>query len=167
MTDQIQAGSQRYLELLRNTGDSAEFWAYESEQALYDNIWAAWRDLRNARPALVLQTMATTGMALLRHLTGTDIPTLVDSASRLHIDKNAGYAGIGNADPWANFRLATEIGVSAYDGVLVRLSDKFIRLNNLRANPANNRVNESIQDTLADLIAYALIAICIWEEDQA
>ena len=37
--------------------------------------------------------------------------------------KNAGYAP--NSDPWSNFRMAELAGVPAFQGVLVRMSDKF------------------------------------------
>lgn len=85
-------------------------------------------------------------------------------AAELHIRKNAGYAGAKNPDPWANFRLCEELGVPAWLGCLVRMSDKFIRVQNLLDNPDNERVGESIADTLADLGAYALIAVCLIEE---
>lgn len=90
---------------------------------------------------------------------------LLDEAWELHQNKNAGYAGEDNPDPWANFRMSEAFGVSALDGCLVRLSDKYIRITNLRKNPANDRVNESIRDTLKDLAAYALIAICLLDEE--
>lgn len=82
----------------------------------------------------------------------------------LHLRKNAGYSGIGN-DPWANFRHASAFGVTPYIGVLVRLSDKFQRYQNLYKDPALDQVNESIVDTLLDMACYALIAICLREEN--
>ena len=80
--------------------------------------------------------------------------------------KNAGYAGQDNVDPWANFRLATLLGVPASVGCLVRMSDKFIRICNLIKNPKNEQVNESLKDTLIDLANYCLIAICLLEEEK-
>lgn len=85
-------------------------------------------------------------------------------AAELHVRKNAGYAGAGNPDPWANFRMCEELGVPAWLGCLVRMSDKFIRVENLLKDPDNERVGEGIADTLADLGAYALIAVCLIEE---
>lgn len=92
---------------------------------------------------------------------------LLEEAWSLHVAKNAGYAGSDNPDPWANFRMSTAFGVSPVDGCLVRMSDKYIRIANLRRNPADDKVNESIIDTLRDLAAYAQIAICLLEEEQA
>lgn len=92
---------------------------------------------------------------------------LLDEAWDVHVRKNAGYAGADNPDPWANFRMSEAFGVSAVDGCLVRLSDKYIRVTNLRKDPTNDRVNESLRDTLQDLAAYALIAICLLDEETA
>jgi hypothetical protein len=82
----------------------------------------------------------------------------------LHEKKNAGYAGASNPDPWANFRMCESFGISAFDGCMVRLSDKYIRVTNLMKNPKNEQVGESIIDTLMDLSAYALIAVCLLDE---
>jgi hypothetical protein len=47
------------------------------------------------------------------------------------------------------------------------MTDKFIRICNLMANPLNEQVGESIKDTLLDLAIYCLIAICLFEEEKA
>lgn len=91
---------------------------------------------------------------------------LLEEAAELHRRKNAGYAGKDNPDPWANFRLAENFGVSAFRGCMVRLSDKFIRVGNLVKDSENEMVGESIVDTLRDLAAYSYIAICLYEEEQ-
>lgn len=90
---------------------------------------------------------------------------LLDEMKELHIRKNAGYSG-ESLDRWANFRMSEGFGVSAFLGCLVRMSDKFIRITNLVKNPKNEMVGESIIDTLKDLAAYALIAICLYEEEE-
>ena len=88
---------------------------------------------------------------------------LLKTMEVLHRNKNAGYAG-DSPDPWANFRMSEAFGVPAYKGCLVRMSDKYIRVTNLVKNPDNDKVGENIIDTLFDLAAYALIAICLLEE---
>lgn len=90
---------------------------------------------------------------------------IAHTMSDLHRRKNAGYAGL-SSDPWANFREATAFGISAYMGVLVRLSDKYQRYTNLNTNPALDMVQESINDTLIDIASYALIAICLYNEQR-
>jgi len=90
---------------------------------------------------------------------------LLDEMKELHIRKNAGYSG-NSCDRWANFRMAENFGVSAFLGCLVRMSDKFIRIQNLVKNPNNEMVGESIKDTLLDLSSYALIAYCLLVEEE-
>jgi len=87
---------------------------------------------------------------------------LLDAMSKLHLDKNAGYGS--QHDAWSNFRLSEQWGVPAYIGCLVRMSDKYQRLQNLIADPTNDKVGESIVDTAMDLAAYALIFVCLWQE---
>lgn len=90
---------------------------------------------------------------------------LLERMKVLHERKNAGYAGQDNPDPWANFRMSEAFGVSPFKGCLVRMSDKYIRVTNLVKNPSNEQVGENIKDTLMDLAAYALISICLLEEE--
>jgi hypothetical protein len=92
---------------------------------------------------------------------------LLEVMKELHIRKNAGYAGDDNPDAWANFRMAEAFGVSPFKGCLVRMSDKYIRVTNLVRDPKNEQVGENIKDTLRDLAAYALIAVCLLEEQEA
>lgn len=88
---------------------------------------------------------------------------LLEKMKELHIKKNAGYSG-NSQDRWANFRMSESFGVSAVLGCLVRMSDKFIRIQNLITNPKNEQVGEAITDTLMDLASYALITICLLNE---
>lgn len=90
---------------------------------------------------------------------------LIDELAAMHAAKNAGYAGSDNPDPLANFRKCEKFGISAFQGCLVRLSDKFARVTNLAKKPTDEQVGESITDTLKDLASYALLAICLYEEE--
>ena len=89
---------------------------------------------------------------------------LLEEMKALHKAKNDGYAGIEAKDPWINFRYSELFGVDVFKGCLVRLSDKFIRVSNLSKDENCDKVGEGIKDTLFDLSAYALIAICLYEE---
>lgn len=89
--------------------------------------------------------------------------SLLNKMEELHLAKSAGYSG-DNEDCWANFRMSENFGVSAFLGCLIRITDKFIRIQNLVKNPSNDMVGESVRDTLFDLASYALIAICLWDE---
>lgn len=83
---------------------------------------------------------------------------------RLHEAKAEGYAG-DDPDTWRNFRGTAAFGVPAHIGALIRLSDKYLRVQSLVADPTHDLVGEPIRDTLMDLAAYALITICLLEED--
>lgn len=89
---------------------------------------------------------------------------LLERMKALHVGKSAGYSGEDNPDTWANFREARNWGITDLDGCLVRLGDKYKRLQNLHLNPANDQVGEAFPETAMDLAAYALIAICLHEE---
>lgn len=90
---------------------------------------------------------------------------LLDEVRKVHIGKAAGYSGSENPDTWDNFREATRWGVTPLEGCLVRMGDKYRRVQNLRRNPANDQVGEPIKETLMDLANYALIAVCLLEEE--
>ncbi len=68
--------------------------------------------------------------------------------------KNHDYAK--GTDPWANFRFAELVGVSVERAILVRMSDKIARISNVIDKDILVK-NESIEDTLIDLINYTAI----------
>lgn len=92
---------------------------------------------------------------------------LLKQMEEIHKAKSAGYSGKANPDPWANFRKAELLGVPAWKGCLIRLSDKFSRMTSLVSDPSNDECGENLKDTLIDLSAYALIAICLIQETEA
>ena len=73
--------------------------------------------------------------------------------------KSADYAG--DNDPFRNFRLVEGVGLCSFEkGILVRMSDKFSRICNLLGGDRKVQVkDESVDDTLKDLITYAAILI--------
>ena len=60
------------------------------------------------------------------------------------------------SNTYRNFEGSERIGISAQKGILLRMQDKFVRLENLLENDTP-KVSESIEDTLMDLINYAAI----------
>lgn len=92
--------------------------------------------------------------------------SLLDEMKETHIKKSAGYAGADNPDTFANFRLSESFGVPAWIGTLIRLSDKYIRITNIVKNKKNEQLGETLKDTLIDLASYALIVICLLEEQE-
>ena len=90
---------------------------------------------------------------------------LLDEMKQMHEQKNAGYSG-ESSDSWSNFRKSELFGVTPFEGCMVRLSDKFTRVANLSRNPKLDMVGEKITDTLMDLASYALIGICLYNEQE-
>lgn len=155
------AGSPRYLDLLNQIGDDP--WNLTNYEPVIESLWRTLGKSRVDDQAILFGLAAHTfnHIALLSDRPLADV---VKDAADLHIAKNAGYAGASNKDPWRNFRLSSKFHVPPRLGVLVRMSDKYIRWQNLKEDPTNERVGESILDTLRDFAAYALIAFCLGEE---
>lgn len=85
--------------------------------------------------------------------------------------KHHDYSGGNKDDVLVNFRKSERVGVDAYLGIIIRMSDKWERLISLvrfKQVEAVNKtmepqmkanVNESMEDTLMDLAGYALLCI--------
>ena len=73
--------------------------------------------------------------------------------------KNRDYAGDGGNTPFANFEVCEFVGLcSTEEGIVVRMLDKMRRLATLvKPGAAPSVLDESIQDTLQDLINYCVI----------
>ena len=78
--------------------------------------------------------------------------------------KNQDYAGY--TDPFKNFRLVNHLGVcSVEDAILVRMADKFQRIANLLHQDSAVK-DESIEDTLIDLMNYANILLVYIQKER-
>lgn len=88
---------------------------------------------------------------------------LLDEMRELHCRKAADY-GRGK-DPLANVRAGADFGVPAWVGVMIRAGDKMHRIKSFLAN--GSLKNESVEDSLKDLAAYALIALVLYQEQTA
>ena len=87
---------------------------------------------------------------------------LITEICELHDKKNADYAK--DSDPLSNFRMAEAFGIPASKGVLVRMSDKWSRIQELSKGKTPN--NESLRDSLIDNAVYSLIEIILLEEEE-
>lgn len=84
---------------------------------------------------------------------------LLEEIGKLHDKKNTDYAT--TEDPFSNFRECERFGIPAWQGTLVRMSDKWARLCNLTKREA---LNEPIEDTLMDLAVYSLICLLLYKD---
>lgn len=80
----------------------------------------------------------------------------------LHSRKNHDYAG--TSDPLKNLRACTRIDLKPFMGVLVRLQDKWSRLEEFVKSGKLMVKNESVVDTLMDNAVYSILAIILYEE---
>jgi len=80
------------------------------------------------------------------------------AALKLVLKKTNDYATID--DPYRNFRMSESVGVSVEKGILVRMCDKLSRIGNLIDNGTASVKDESVDDTLIDVINYANILLC-------
>ena len=87
---------------------------------------------------------------------------LLTEISLLHSNKNHDYSGEG--DPFQNFKESEKMGIPAWKGCLVRISDKFSRICNFANSEELLVKDESVEDTLKDLAVYALICIILYRE---
>ncbi len=77
-------------------------------------------------------------------------------ASNIQISKNKNADYADNDDAFKNFRACEMLGFTIEEGILIRMSDKFIRVSNLLKRKAVIS-DEKITDTLQDLANYAMI----------
>jgi hypothetical protein len=88
---------------------------------------------------------------------------LLETLRRLHLSKSAGYGCPDGTDPLLNIRRGAEfVGIPAWQGAMVRLSDKVTRL--AVFNKTGNLPHESVEDTLLDLASYSLLALLLYQE---
>lgn len=85
---------------------------------------------------------------------------LIEELRELHNSKNHDYAD--DADPLSNLRRAQALGVEPWRGVLVRLTDKWSRIEQLSCGKTAK--HESLRDSLIDNAVYSLLAILLLED---
>lgn len=93
-----------------------------------------------------------------------EIESIYEKAAEIVKTKNKDYGG--EADPFRNFRYAEYCNVSVQDAILVRISDKFARINNLLHREEGPAViDEKVEDTVLDMINYLAI-LYVWTRDR-
>jgi hypothetical protein len=74
-------------------------------------------------------------------------------------------------DPLSNFRVAEELGIQAYVGAMVRMADKWERIKTLTYKSTRGEgpavKDESIEDTLMDIINYGAIVLALHRQANA
>lgn len=91
-----------------------------------------------------------------------DFYKLLDGMAELHSRKNHDYAG--ESDPLKNLRSSDRLGLPPFTGVMVRLQDKWSRLESFMTQGELLVKDESVEDTLMDNAVYSLLAIILLRE---
>ena len=91
-----------------------------------------------------------------------DFYKLLKQMADLHSRKNHDYAG--TSDPLKNLRACKRLNLEPFLGVLVRLQDKWSRLEEFVKSGQLMVKNESVIDTLMDNAVYSLLAIILYQE---
>lgn len=163
------AVSQEYLSYIDNIYFNRLYRRWETEEVL-DELNSEWNWLKeywqvDKRDAIdCLLNLACVSYELLSRFTNLAWYDVLSAAKELHERKNAGYSP-SETDAFANFRECTKFGISAADGCLVRLSDKYTRFFNVYRDSTKDQVGESAIDTLRDLAAYSIILVVLLEEN--
>ena len=87
---------------------------------------------------------------------------LLEQMADMHSRKNHDYAG--EADPLRNFKKAEQQAIEPWRGVLLRMSDKWSRLESFAKQDICYVKDESVEDTLIDNAIYSLLAIILRRE---
>lgn len=98
-----------------------------------------------------------------RHPNSQRFHDILGELGELHDLKQKDYGR--DSDPFANVRGTSEWGIPAWVGAMVRATDKVKRLQSLIQN--GSLKNESAEDSLRDLAVYAIIALVLFEEENA
>lgn len=99
------------------------------------------------------------------HPTSQAFFDLCDALKQMHRRKSSDYGCPSGTDPLANIRNGARfVGIPAWKGAMVRLSDKVTRLASY--NATGRLENESLEDNLFDLASYSLLALLLHREER-
>jgi len=87
-----------------------------------------------------------------------DFDQIVNECKELHKKKSGDYAN--DKDPYLNFRITGLTGISA------RLVDKAVRLFNVWENKKINVKDETVEDTIKDIIVLGIIALSWYRNEE-
>ena len=89
---------------------------------------------------------------------------LLEAMAELHSRKNHDYAG--TSDPLKNLWACNRLNLEPFMGVMVRLQDKWSRLEEFVKSGKLMVKGESVKDTLMDNAVYSILAIILYEEQE-
>ena len=94
-----------------------------------------------------------------------DVYALMQEMARKQIQKGHDYSG-ADRDTFQNLRASEDMGIPAWKGVMIRMSDKWRRLSNFARQEQFKVADESFEDTCVDLANYSLFVVLMFREAQ-
>jgi len=88
----------------------------------------------------------------------------LDELKMLHDAKNHDYATAEN--PYKNLEKVLSIGIEPWRGIVIRLMDKFSRLEEYCVKGEFSIKSEGLEDTLKDISVYSLLAMILFRKEQ-
>jgi len=89
----------------------------------------------------------------------------LEEVAKIHADKNHDYATV--EEPLSNLQRSKRIGIPPWKGCLIRMQDKFDRIENFANTGSLHVKSELLEETLMDLAAYSILCIILYEERDA
>ena len=88
----------------------------------------------------------------------------LDELKMLHDAKNHNYATEKN--PYKNLEGVSRIGIEPWRGIVIRLMDKFERVEQYCTNGELAIKSEGMEDTFKDIAVYSTLAMILFRKDQ-
>ena len=88
----------------------------------------------------------------------------LDELKMLHDAKNHDYATAEN--PYKNLEGVSRIGIEPWRGIVIRLMDKFERVEQYCTNGELAIKSEGMEDTLKDIAVYSTLAMILFRKEQ-
>ena len=89
---------------------------------------------------------------------------VLDELKMLHDAKNSDYSTLEN--PYKNLQAVERIGIEAWRGIVIRLMDKFSRLEEYCVKGELAIKSEGIEDTFKDIANYSILAMILFRKEQ-
>ena len=88
----------------------------------------------------------------------------LDELRMLHDSKISDYANATN--PYKNLQGVERIGIEAWRGIVIRLMDKFERVENFCRKGEFAIKSESLEDTFKDIAIYSTLAMILYRKEE-
>ena len=95
-------------------------------------------------------------------MSNKEFTNVLEELTELHNLKNQDYATTEN--PYKNLEGVERLGIPAWRGVVIRMMDKFSRLEEFCVKEELAVKDETIEDTLKDLAIYSVLAMILYRK---